>query len=59
MSKPKITDEQLQKELDDGMSVPAIAEKYNMQPRGVRNKITKLHKKTRRTCLSILRKAAG
>lgn len=47
MSKSKITDTQLKKELSSGTSVPDIAKKYNLTPKGVRNHITRLHKKER------------
>ncbi|MCC2864897.1 hypothetical protein LK494_03050 [Anaerovorax odorimutans] len=47
MSKPKITDEELEKEIAEGKSIPDIAAKYGMTPGGVRNKLTRLHKKER------------
>ncbi|WP_256132869.1 helix-turn-helix transcriptional regulator [Anaerovorax odorimutans] len=47
MSKPKITDEELEKEITEGKSIPDIAAKYGMTPGGVRNKLTRLHKKER------------
>lgn len=47
MSKPKITDEELEKEITEGKSILDIAAKYGMTPGGVRNKLTRLHKKER------------
>lgn len=47
MSKPKITDEELEKEITEGKSILDIAAKYRMTPGGVRNKLTRLHKKER------------
>ena len=47
MSKAKITVEQPQRELDAGTPIPAIAVKYSLTPKGVRNHITRLHKKDR------------
>lgn len=47
MSKSRITNAQLKQELADHTPVPAIAEKYGLTPKGVRNHITRLHKKER------------
>lgn len=47
MSKSRITNAQLKQELADHTPVPVIAEKYSLTPKGVRNHITRLHKKER------------